>query len=332
MRVLKFFVLAITLFLLVPSAFAQDAGQIFVVQAGSGQGNYRAFAPASLQVHPGDSVRWITRGCNIHFASAETTLWLPGEKDGKPVLNTNPAAFVGTIQSGDSYTGGDANSGFPFGGPPQPYFELKIDAAPGSYAYFCDMYPGMVGTIEVVDPATAIPTPAEVVAQGLDEIGAAVGALMQATQRAMDAPPQISETGVIVTVGLNAGRAQTLEFFPNAVVIQPGQTVTWVVPENIIPEIGVGIVSLPVGVSRFDAPPAPPPFTFNPPDGDNPPSITLTLSEGTPSGTAITLDSPQWGSTMNPGDSFTLTFTEPGVYRYLNTALGTISGYVIVTE
>ncbi len=33
---------------------------------------------------------------------------------------------------------------------------------------------------------------------------------------------------------------------------------------------------------------------------------------------------------MSPGDSYTLTFTEPGVYRYLNVSMGTISGYVIV--
>jgi plastocyanin len=220
------------------TTLAQDsASQTFVIQAGTGQGNYRAFAPTAVQVHPGDIVRWITRGCNIHFADAETPFWIPGELEGNPVLNSNPAALVGTIQSGNSYSGGEANSGFPFG-PSQPYFELRMDAAPGTYNYYCDTYPGMMGVVEVVDAATNIPAPADVVASGLDEISAALGDLQQAIMRAMDAPAQTTDNGVIITIGLNSGRAQSLEFFPNAVVIQPGQSVTWVVPETIIPELG----------------------------------------------------------------------------------------------
>lgn len=310
----------------------EGASQTFVVQAGTGQGNYRAFAPATVQVHPGDTVRWITRGCNIHFAEAETPFWLPGEFEGKPVLNSNPAALVGTVQSGDSFTGGDANSGFSFGGPPQPFFELTIAAEIGTYSYYCDMYPGMAGVVEVVDGAAAIPTPADVVVQGAGEIAAALGALQQAVNVAMDAPAQTTDDGVIVTIGLSSGRAQTLDFFPNAVVIEAGQSVTWIVPEDL-PEPTVGIASLPIGVSRFEGEQAPIPFTFIPPDGDNPPAIRLAIWDvDTPSGSTVTADDRwKWGDAMmNPGDSYTLTFSEPGVYRYLNTSNGTVSGYIVV--
>jgi len=263
-------------------SFAQSsASETYVIQAGSGQGNYRAFAPAVVRVHSGDTVRWITRGCNIHFADGETPMWLPGEYEGSPVLNSNPAVTVGNIQSGDSYTGGEANSGFPFG-PPEPFLELKIDADTGTYSYYCDMYPGMVRVIEVVDAATPIPTPADVVAQGIDEIEAGIGALQQVVIAAMDAPAQTTEDGVIVTVGLNSGRAQTLDFFPNAVVIEAGQTVTWIVPENLMAELGVGVSSLPIGFSRFDGEPAPPPFTFIPPDGETPPSIRVSIGAANP--------------------------------------------------
>jgi len=312
-------------------SFAQDsAAGTYVIQAGTGQGNYRAFAPATVQVHPGDTVRWITRGCNVHFADGETPLWIPGEYEGNPVMNTNPAAFVGNVQSGDSFTGGEANSGYSFGGPPQPLFELIIDAAVGTYSYYCDTYSGMVGVIEVVDAATTIPTPAEIVVQGLDEISAALGALNQAAQAAMDASAQTTDDGVIVTIGLSSGRAQTVEFFPNAVVIEVGQSVTWVVPEDLT-EPTVGLASLPIGVSRLDLEPSPFPFTFIPADGDNPPAIRLAIWEvETPSGSTVMADD-QWGDAwMIPGDSYTLTFSEPGVYRYLNTGDGTVSGYVIV--
>lgn len=337
MRGLKFVkvVLLASLMALLVVGFGQSFAQgsvseTYVIQAGTGQGNYRAFAPAVVQVHAGDTVRWITRGCNIHFADGETPFWVPGEYEGNPVLNSNPAALVGSIQSGDSFTGGDANSGFPFG-PPQPFFELTIDAETGTYSYYCDMYPGMVGVVEVVDAATPVPTPADVVVQGVDEIAAALGALQQAVIAAMDAPAQTSEDGVIVTVGLNSGRAQSLDFFPNAVVIEAGQSVTWVVPENLMPELGVGVSSLPIGVSRFEGEQAPFPFTFIPPDGENPPAIRLAIWEAeTPSGSTV-MAGDQWGNAaMNPGDSYTLTFSEPGVYRYLHTANGAASGYVIV--
>lgn len=312
-------------------AFAQsDASETYLVQAGTGQGDYRAFAPATVQVHPGDTVRWITRGCNVHFADGETPLWTPGEFEGNPVLNTNPAAFVGNVQSGGSFTGGEANSGYSFGGPPAPFFELTMNAPAGAYSYYCDTYPGMVGTIEVVDAATPIPSPAEVTAQGLDEIAAALGALQQAAQAAMDAPAQTTDDGVIVTVGQSSGRAQSLGFFPNAVIIEPGQSVTWVVPEDFT-EPTVGVVGLPIGVSRFDVEPPPFPFTFIPAEGDNPPAIRLAVwGANPPSGSTVTADD-EWGNaTMNPGDRYTLTFSEPGVYRYLNSSNGIISGYVVV--
>lgn len=279
-------------------ALAQEGtSQTFVIQAGIGTevGNYRAFAPTTVQVHPGDTVRWIKSYCNIHFAEAES-----------PVTE----AFISTVQSGDSFSGGEANSGLSF--PPPPYFELRIDAPPGTYTYYCDTYPGTVGTVEVVDASTDIPNPAEVFTAGSGEIAAALGAFIRPLQEAMDAPAQTTDNGVIVTVGLTSERMQALNFFPNAVVIQVGQSVTWVVPETSIPVVGLGFASLPIGNSRFEM-------------AQNP------QSEPTADGAEVNLTSPTWGNAMmNPGDSMTLTFTEPGVYRYLQTAAGFISGYVVV--
>lgn len=124
LKTAKVVLLAPLIALLVGSgqSFAQDSvSETYVIRAGTGQGDYRAFVPASVQVHPGDTVRWITRGCIIHFANGETPFWVLGEYEGVPVLNSNPAALVGNVQSGDSFTGGEANSGFAFG-PPQPFF------------------------------------------------------------------------------------------------------------------------------------------------------------------------------------------------------------------
>ena len=127
------------------TVLAQDvSNQTYLVQAGYGTGNiaYFNFAPSSLKVHQGDTVRWIIAGGhNVHFEAIYTPLLLPSQQDGKSVLNVNPAVLFGNVQSGDSYTGGEANNGLSIGGPPQPYFELKINAPVGTYQYYCDIHP-----------------------------------------------------------------------------------------------------------------------------------------------------------------------------------------------
>jgi len=100
LKTAKVVLLAPLIALLVGSgqSFAQDSvSETYVIRAGTGQGDYRAFVPASVQVHPGDTVRWITRGCIIHFANGETPFWVLGEYEGSPVLNSNPAALVGKV-------------------------------------------------------------------------------------------------------------------------------------------------------------------------------------------------------------------------------------------
>src|SRR5258708_4078519 len=67
--------------------------QTYVVMAGSSGGNVgvEMFAPGALQVHQGDTVRWLLGGFhNIHFEDANIPLLLPLEQDGKSILQINP--------------------------------------------------------------------------------------------------------------------------------------------------------------------------------------------------------------------------------------------------
>ena len=311
------------------TVLAQDvSNQTYLVQAGYGTGNiaYFNFAPSSLKVHQGDTVRWIIAGGhNVHFEAIYTPLLLPSQQDGKSVLNVNPAVLFGNVQSGDSYTGGEANNGLSIGGPPQPYFELTINAPVGTYQYYCDIHPGMAGVIEVVDTATAVPSLLDATTQGFAEITQAINGAFAAQAAAQASAPN-SDEGATIMIGTRSGQAIIGGFFPSAVVIQMGQSVTWTVPVDALPE-PMGIASAP-GPKQEDL------MVFTPPDGNNPPVIMMTnlaVEGSTPSGASVGQQSNWYSGILDPGESYTLTFREPGVYRYVDTGQGN-TGVIVVED
>jgi len=72
-----------------------------------------AFKPATITVHPGDSVRFINRDSEAHTATARGN-----------------AFDSGGLDTGDSWT-------------------VRL-TKPGKYPYFCSLHPYMTGTIVVV--------------------------------------------------------------------------------------------------------------------------------------------------------------------------------------
>jgi plastocyanin len=312
---------------------AQDSAkqaQTFIVHAGgSGSANTEilAFAPTDLKVHRGDTVTWITTFHNIHFEKQPTDLIVAPEMNGKPLPQANPAVFFPTIKSGATYSGGDANSGIPFplpgSEPPSPAFSLVIDLEPGTYAYFCDIHLGMLGTITVVPDDEAIPSPSEVEqAASLELIGAAnqgqqaFGAAMQAS---MTMPTDTTEHHV--TMGASAGRASVDMFFPSLIVIKAGESVTWDIPASVIEP------------HTASWPPAAPGSDITPiPVEGKPPILALgpTFMPLAESGVAVKAGEPFSSGFVMPGQSYTVRFTEPGVYPYVcNLHMG-MQGAVVV--
>ena len=117
------------------------------------------FAPESVQVHQGDTVTWlVSGGHNIHFGRPRAGMGF-----------SFSSALQPTIDDGDRFTGGDANSGLlteqldPDLEPTT--FSLIMDVEPGTYAYRCDLHQGMNGVIEVVADDVEIATPDEVAEQ-----------------------------------------------------------------------------------------------------------------------------------------------------------------------
>jgi plastocyanin len=282
-----------------------------------------AFAPQSLQVHRGDTVTWVMGFHNIHFEQGPADLIIAPEVDGKPLPQINPAVAFPNVQSGSAYQGGDANSGLPLDpANAQVTFSLMMDLEPGSYGYFCDIHHGMVGTITVVDAATPIPSPAEALQTGATELAASGGqGLQAAAQAAMQAPTETEGGGLQVQAGLQSGLAAVLQFFPSVAVIEVGQSVTWSMPSTSMEPHTITWPPLPPGseVSPVAQDGGPPILALGP-------SMTASVESGAEIGTGDSFNS----GFLLPGQSFTLKFTEPGVYNYVCALHSGMQGAVVV--
>jgi plastocyanin len=305
-------------------ALAQDSGaSVYTVQAGGfapANSDLVVFAPGELQVHRGDTVNWVLAGFhNVHFESDHVPLIVAPEVDGQPLPQLNPAIPFPSIENGGTFTGGDVNSGLPLDPAAPPFFSLVMDAEPGSYSYFCDVHPGMTGVITVVDDATAIPGPLEVSMQMSSEIGAATQHAMEAYAAASEAAQPTSEGGA-AHVQAGAGiLASSQLFYPFTTVISVGDTVTWSM-EDASREIHT--VTWPPLVGQ----------EFQPIEQEGGPPI-LALGPGvsplTPSGSEVGQGDAIQNVVM-PGQPFSLTFTEPGVYPYICNLHAGMSGTVVV--
>lgn len=295
------------------TAQAQETeAQTYTVFAGAGNlynTAVLAFGPQRIQVHRGDTVTWIIDGFhNIHFAPGPTELVIAPEVNGQPLPQMNPAVAFPSLESGAVFQGGDANSGIPLDpANPMVAFSLVMDVVPGIYAYYCDIHPGMAAVIEVVDSATSIPSPTEALANGATELAVQGGQGVQAAmQTAMQTATETQDDVLQIQAGLQAGGAAVLDFFPSSSLIDAGQSVTWTVPLGMEPHT-ITWPMLPPGSE----------VTVIPQDGGTPVLAFADAAFPSPeSGTEIGTGDPFNSGILMPGQSFTLKFSEPGVYNY----------------
>ncbi|HEX2029486.1 MAG TPA: hypothetical protein VHF25_15970 [Nitriliruptorales bacterium] len=129
------------------------------------------------------------------------------------------------------------NSGFiPYQGPQGNEFEVALadDIAPGTYYYYCNVHgPLQYGTINVVEPGTAIPSQAEVSAQARREIEEAARPLKEAYEEAQ-ARDAVEVHGITVEKPLSGfavddewTHAFISEFIPRELQVEAGQKVSW---------------------------------------------------------------------------------------------------------
>ncbi len=305
---------------------AQEAEpQTFNVMAG-GQGaanvEVLAFAPQSLQIHRGDTVNWInTSFHNIRFGNEPLPLVVVPEGDGEPIPQMNPAVAFPTIPNGSVYAGGDANSGLPMPGV-SPVFSLTLDLEVGTYSYLCDVHPGMAGVITVVADDVAIPTPVEVSLQAANELGATIGAAINANLEieAQAFTDESFQSGQITLGSANTGRATINQMFPFVTVIQAGESVTWTNPEGSVEPHLVGWP--PVrgqDVAPIEVEGQPPILAVGP-----------SLAPMTPSESVIAPGQQFNSGMILPGQTYSLTFSEPGIYPFTCNIHPGMNGTVIV--
>ena len=108
--------------------------------------------------------------------------------------------------------------------------QIAANTAPGTYHYICLVHPGMSGTINVVPSYQPASSPAEIAGQAAAEL-AQLNAGAFAAERAASVPQwTINADGTrtwTVHVGVTADDVDLLEFLPQVVPINKGDSVTF---------------------------------------------------------------------------------------------------------
>jgi len=150
-----------------------------------------AFFPHVTTIHVGDSVRFVPNGFHtvdlpkkggdpLSFIGAAApvagsvdALGAPFWFNGQPSLSFNPALIPNRFGKVAGYSGSKRlTSGLPLQQRPQPMtvnFTKK-----GTYSYYCNLHPGMEGTVKVLPADKKVPTRATVAKNVLKQIARAV--------------------------------------------------------------------------------------------------------------------------------------------------------------
>ena len=207
---------------------------------------YTRYYPEVLNVHRGQTVVWKIFG--FHSITFSKTGKPPFYRtDELPGTYAIPErwAFASDCGRSSKPCVVQATTKFLSSGPPlfsgDP-FTAKIDAPPGSYAYFCTVHPGMKGTIRVVGAAAPVPTQKQIDAQIASAVradSAAADALFRADQKPVST---VNAEGQRVWRGLlgdstRDNHVSILAFMPTNLDIGAGDAVHYVFRDHTVNEL-----------------------------------------------------------------------------------------------
>ncbi len=208
-----------------------------------------AFFPKQTTVRVGDSVRFTPLGFhNLHFPAkgkGPTALFAPTGKKiagaadaaGQPFWFNgldeqafDPSVLVsgfGKTVTFDAAKG--FQSGLPLGDKPKPV-TLRFKKA-GSFTYFCDVHPGMSGTVKVVRKGRAVGSARADAQRVKAQVASAVRVAKGLAKTRATADKAADNTITTIADGLaGAGGVEILGFSPTKATVAVGTTVTFAMP------------------------------------------------------------------------------------------------------
>jgi plastocyanin len=237
-----------------------------------------------------------------------------------PQLGFNPQLLAAS--GGKTYNGSKAvDSGLPLGKPKD--FKLKFTKA-GTYKYYCNVHPGMVGFVVVKPKGQKVPT--------AKQDAATLTAAEKAYVTEAKGLDQTKPGGNNVSVGASgAGGLEVFAMFPGKLTIKTGTTVTFSMsklsrelhtatfgPKGYVTALANALASQPVvpGNSLYPS--------------DPPAAITLSpTSHGNGFANVGALDRDSATAQIQPSGK--ITFTAPGTYHFICLVHPFMHGTVVVT-
>jgi plastocyanin len=204
-----------------------------------------AFFPSNVAVHVGDSVRFVpTNFHSVHFFGRSgklTPTFLPSGKlvegaadaagapfffNGLPEFVTNGALFAPPGKFGKTLvTDGskEIESGLPTARKPKP-MTVRFTKA-GLQTYYCDLHPGMKGTVRVQPRSRPVPSAAADAKRVKAQAAGAVA--VSKTFKSLKPPANTVYVGAA-----GKGGTELFGFAPSKLTVPVGTTVTFTVPKG----------------------------------------------------------------------------------------------------
>ena len=303
---------------------APPAHQLWLVNVGaqsSDEGRQtNFFYSREITVDVGDQVRWTQNADELHTV----TFLAPGQTRNDVPLFTFTSDFSNIVPNltalapqGDPTkfdgTALTSSGAFPVpGAPPGPPHQYTVTfTKAGDYDYVCLVHATMSGTIHV--RASGTPYPQTQAQYDLQAHILQAQRLGQTTALAAQGlAAAVSSGGTRVTAGIgqlfNTGSFAVLRFEPDKKLIHAGEKVTWT---NLDPET-------PHTVTFGTEPPGGPLGAYPPSGTDGPGHATISSpSQSVSSGFVLNGLPPPTPPLPPHSDTFSVTFTQPGVYPYI---------------
>jgi plastocyanin len=239
------------------------------------------YFPATIHIHVGDTVLWKRNSNEIHTVTflgnmtQAPVLLVPMPNAPQGAMMINPQAGFPSMPKDGTYDGTTfANSGIM--GPDQgqaSQFSLTFTKA-GSYQYICVVHgvEDMIGTVVVEDASVSVPTQAADDTQGKTEMDALTAKIPAIAKEAVAEIPADTKnadgsTNHFVLVGYTEGMIDLDFYFPQALQVNPGDTVTWTFSkQDVAPHMITFLngATEPAAIKPIPQPSGPPLLTFDP--------------------------------------------------------------------